>query len=836
MKKAIIIVVVILVLLIGAVVAIPIFFKQNLLDATKSTINKHINADVEFVDMNLSLIKNFPKVTLELEEVSIIGKNEFQNDTLLNLFSVKATMRLASLFNNAGIAIEKITLDKPQIKLVVNEAGKGNWEFIESDKTDNFVNIDTTDNTFRLHLNEVIIIDASFLYLDKQAKMEVGFSDINFDISGEVEGANTELVTEGKANNFNLSYNNIAYISNVTLETKTVFNIDYETMDISVGENEWLVNNLVLELSGDIKIPSDSMFFDLEIVTKKSDFENFLALVPPSYESYLKDIETSGTAAVKGSYKGYLFEDSYPNFLLNLDIADGIFHYTDFPEQIKNINADIVISKPQGELNLTQIKVNNAHAEIKNNPVDLTISVNNLIVDPWFDGAFVGKINFDHLKDVLPLDSVNIAGVIDANLFVKGYYSAIENEQYDNIKADGIVLLDNFIYDSPTLSQSVYIPKGKLNFSPKNINLSKLKMKVGQSDFNLSGKVSNYLNYFLKDGTLRGNLQLNSSFTNLNELLRLQVAENKTPEETNRELTADKPNENKETEVLAFDIPENINITFRSQIKRAVYDRLPITDINGLITARDGKLILNGLNMNMLDGEMNVTGSYKNTEQNQPFVDFGVDVISFDIPLTYQSLSGIRNMIPVAGQSKGKFSTKLNFKGILTPSHKFIPASINGGGQFSTKNLQINESQIFNQLRGIIKPEKLVNVTVDDFDANFEMEDGNIQLKPFITKVAGQETVFKGTLSAENLLNMRMDFNINRDAFGTDIQNILKIIPGNEKIKIVPAGVVLLGPVKNPEVKLDLSETRKTILDATKDDIKKTINNLGKTLNDIFKL
>ena len=36
-----------------------------------------------------------------------------------------------------------------------------------------------------------------------------------------------------------------------------------------------MVNKLALELMGDIKIPSDSMIFDLQLKTKESDF--FLA-------------------------------------------------------------------------------------------------------------------------------------------------------------------------------------------------------------------------------------------------------------------------------------------------------------------------------------------------------------------------------------------------------------------------------------------------------------------------------------------------------------------------------------------------------------------------------
>jgi len=191
-------------------------------------------------------------------------------------------------------------------------------------------------------------------------------------------------------------------------------------------------------------------------------------------------------------------------------------------------------------------------------------------------------------------------------------------------------------------------------------------------------------------------------------------------------------------------------------------------------------------------------------------------------------------MLPVAGQSTGKFSSSVNMKGQMSEYHKLIPASIDGKGLFSTRNLEVVNSPIFNQLKGILKSEKLKNVKIDDFKANFIVDKGNLLLKPFKTKIAEQETQIAGSLNTDNLLDMKLDFKIQREAFGPDIQNILAVIPGNENIKAVPAGVNIKGPVGDPEVKMDLSETRKYITDATKDDIQKSLNKLGKGLKKLF--
>jgi uncharacterized protein involved in outer membrane biogenesis len=393
------------------------------------------------------------------------------------------------------------------------------------------------------------------------------------------------------------------------------------------------------------------------------------------------------------------------------------------------------------------------------------------------------------------------------------------------------------VYESPSLAQRILVPEGKMDFTPQAVTLSGLNVNIGQSDFRLAGRVTNYLDYVLKDGTLAGSLQLNASQINLNELLRLQVVQ-EIPEGAVTTAAVAQSAEDEE-EVLVFDVPKNIDFTFQSQIQRLIFERLPITDVKGLITARDGKLVLDGLNMHMLGGELKLTGSYENTEENKPIFDFGFDLANIDIPQAYQMLTSVQRMIPIARHSQGKFNTSLKVKGQLSPGFGLLAPTIDGSGLFSTENLQIIESPLFDQLKGILKAERLNNVSIDDIRAFVEVENGTIQLNPFTTRIAGQETTIAGNLNTENLLDMRLDFNIQRDAFGNDIQNILSVLPGQERIQLIPASVVLKGPVGKPEVKIDLDDARKMITEevkkSTKENLQENLNKIGEGLRNLLK-
>ncbi|WP_372934090.1 AsmA family protein [Mariniphaga sediminis] len=839
MKKTLVIIGIIVVLLLASLAAIPLFFKQTLLEKTKAVINRNVNAEVEFADFKLSLFRSFPKMTIELTDVLVTGKGEFQADTLFSVSSLRSTTALSRLFSKKSIAIEEIILDAPRMNMVVGQSGNVNWDLAVESNEGPKEELPEEGDGLEFQLEKIKLTDAGFIYDDKAANMLLRFENIDVDISGEMYGTAAQLLAEGKLERFSLDYGGVNYVSNIALEMRTLLDMDYDKMNIEIKENELLINRLPLEVSGLIQMPGDSIFLDLNLKTKESGFDNFLALVPPGYEEYLEDFQTSGTASVAGTVKGFYFGESYPAINMELKVADGNLRYADLPEEIKNVSADISIIKPQGMLDLTEINIKKAHAEVKNSPVDLTLVLRNLVSDPYFDGAFVGNVNFNELKEALPLDSVNVSGNIDANLFVKGNYSAIENEQYDKIQSDGIVLLTNFTYESPDLTQKVAVPEGKLDFTPRAVNLSGLNVAIGQSDFRLSGKVTNYLNYILKDGTLAGNMSLNSSQVNLNELLRLQVQKDTVPEKSAGEPRGASADQGTEKEVLVFNIPENIDFTFQSNIRRVIFERMPVTDVNGLITARNGKLVLDGLNMRMLDGELKLTGSYENTPDNKPLFDLGFDIVKVDIPEAFQTLTSVQRMMPIARQSQGKFSSSLKVNGQFSPQFKLLAPTVDGSGVFSTENLQIVDSPLFGQLKGLLKSEKLKNVKVDDFRAYVEIDKGSIWLKPFNTKIAGQETTIAGNLNTENLIDMRMDFMVQRDAFGNDIQNILNVLPGEERIQLIPASVVLKGPVGKPDVKVDLEEARKQIAEevrkSAKQDLQKSLNKVGEGLRKLFK-
>src|SRR6188474_2083455 len=88
--------IVVLILLIAAIL-VPILFKGKIIQAIKDGANKNMNAKLEFSDASLSLLRNFPNLSLGIENVSIINVAPFAGDTLIYAKDLHIVLDLMSV-------------------------------------------------------------------------------------------------------------------------------------------------------------------------------------------------------------------------------------------------------------------------------------------------------------------------------------------------------------------------------------------------------------------------------------------------------------------------------------------------------------------------------------------------------------------------------------------------------------------------------------------------------------------------------------------------------------------------------------------------------------------
>lgn len=836
MKRKIIIIAGIVVLILATIAALPFLYKDKLLAKVKTTLNNQVNAKIDFTGFSLSVFSHFPKVEMEIRGLSLVGINEFANDTIFSAGSVSTDISIAEMISGKGLELKSLIIDNPKILLISDKSGKVNWDITKASAGKAPSTAEASSGEFKMKLKDIQVNNLNLQYTDEAIPMNVWVKNTNLSSSGEVAGTVTSFDMKGEAGEFIFEYDSVKYISKTKLKAETLLKVDYDKMNFAFDQGKLWINNLPLEVNGTFAMPNDSMLFDLGFKSEKSDFATILSLVPADYQKYLEKADIKGSAEFKGSVKGLFYNEIYPAIDVVLSANNASFKYQGLPESVQDIQVLAQITKPEGDLNLLKVNVEKAHASIRNNPVDLRLLVTEPMTDPNIDASFAGTIDFASLKQAIPIDSLDITGILKAKMQMAGRMSSIEKQEYEKFQSNGEASLQNFRIQSNQLTKPVEISQGQIKASTKQINIERFDAKVGQSDFSLRGDVSNYLAYMFKNGVLKGDFNLKSSFLNFSELSNIQKpakpsAEPKAEAKVAPGAAADS--------VVAFQVPKNLDLSFQSAIQKAVYDKMPINNINGLVKVKDQRMELTNLSMDMLQGKLAVNGSYTSNKENKPTFDFKLDMQSIDLPTAYQSLSTIRHYLPIAAKSQGKFSTQFSLSGGMNEKMNIVPTSMNGLGIFNTQNLMIVDSPVFDQIRGIIKKEKLKNVKIDDFTAKFQFENGQLKMNPFKTNIADQQATIYGSLSASREISLNMDFLVNREDLGADINKGLDILPGSQNIKMIDASVILKGPLNKPEVSLDLSKARAQIEQQVKkasvDEIKGSVKKLGDELKKLFK-
>ncbi|MDA3954318.1 MAG: AsmA family protein, partial [Bacteroidales bacterium] len=599
-------------LIIILLIVIPMFFKDEMLAKVKKEINNNINAKVEFVDFKLSLIKTFPDLNLGLKKVSVKGINQFEGDTLMYFESFNVQVNLMSAIKK-NLVVKGIVLNEPFINGMVLEDSSANWdiakpfeEIPDTTFTENqVISDDTTSETmdYRIDLQKFKIKDAKIRYQDETSNIKASINNLNFLVKGDLGTDQSDISIKTSIDAINVKMGGIKYMKNATFGFDATIAADMENMIFTFKENSLSLNDIALGFEGVIEMLEEDISVDVKFGTKKTSFKSLLSMVPAIYLEGFEELKTSGNLALSGDVKGTYNETQMPIANIRLVVENAIIQYPDLPKSVDNINIDLAVFYDGVIDDKTKVDLNKFHIELAGNPFDIAMHIQTPFSDPYIEGSVNGHIVLNTLTDVLPLEEMSLDGEITANINIAGNLSSIENENYEDFKAAGQLQLKDFVFESADLPAAFKIIETTFNFTPQYLELKTFKAEIGESDFNLNGKIENYISYALSDGTLKGDFIFKSSNINANEFMT-ETTEDFSEDEVEISVA------DTASEVSIIEIPENIDFKLVSTLDKIIYDQMDITDLTGTFLVKDQKVMMNNLKMNLLDGYFGVDGEY----------------------------------------------------------------------------------------------------------------------------------------------------------------------------------------------------------------------------------
>jgi len=817
MKKFLKIAVAVLLAVLLILIILPFVFKDKIMQIAKEEVNKTMYAKVDFEHLGLNFFTSFPNATVTLGNFYIAGINEFENDTLLYAKDISVTVNLANIFGNSGYEITRISADNMKVHAIVLKDGKANWDIVPESESSG----EDSESNFQLLLKKVSCSNSSVYYDDYESDMRVMMEDINLTLTGDMTADETRIQTNATSY-LTFIMDKIPYLSNARLNANVRLNADLKNMKFTLDDNEIQLNEVKASINGWVAMLEDeSIDMDITLNAPSTQFKDILSLIPAIYSKDFKDLRTSGSATLEASAKGIMKDDLLPAFDAKMSVSDAMFQYPGMPKSVSNINANMHAYSKGGSMDNTIVDISRFHFEMGGNPFDLKLHLSTPMSDPDMNLSAVGNLNMGMIKEVYPLEDMELSGNLNANLQLATRMSYIENEQYDKVSASGGLNVKDMLIKSEG-TDDIELKNASLSFSPRDVKLSEFAARIGKNDIAANGTLENFIPYFMKDEILKGSLTVSSNYLNLNDFM----TETETAE-------ADSAS------IGIIEIPQNLDLNLAGNFKQVIFDNMNMSDVVGQLIVKNGRVDMKNLAMNTLGGKVNVNGYYDTAKNpQQPEVSLGLDIKEVSFAQTFSTFTSIQLLAPIFESIMGNYST--NFQMTSSLGQDFMPdlASLTASGLLQSNNVKVNNAPVLNGLASALQNESLKELSISNLRLPFAISGGRVATEPFDVNFGGGKMNLSGTTGLDKSIDYIAKINLSDKLANSYLQNVTVKIGGSFTqpqfgIDTKDVANQVLGNLASSILGSNSSEPGATLTEQVDDQIEKQAENLRKQAKDV---
>ena len=750
---------------------------------------------MEWRDQSLGLFRDFPNLTLSLDDLSIVGVGRFEGDTLAAIRRLGVVLDLASAVRGAlggsgPIVVRAIELDRPRLSLVKLEDGTANWDIMKED-TASAQPAEAAGRPLAVSLRRFDIDSGSVAVDNRAGKLRASLAGLDQSLSGDFGNEQLTIRTRAHADEVTLEFAGIPYLNRVRLDLSTDVAADLARKRFTLQESGVRLNELTLAFSGSVATVGERLALDLAFGAPKTDFRHILSLVPAVYARDFESVRTSGSLAVSGKVKGEYGEDAFPSLSIGARVENGTFQYPDLPLPARDIALDLAITNPGGDADSTTVNLRRFHVVLGSNPVDAVLVVRTPISDPDVDARVAGKLDLADLRRTLKLEGMQeLAGTIAADAAVRTRMSWLDSAspQYDRIAARGTVDVAGVTVKSDSLPHPLTVREASLRLAPKSAELRSFDATIGSSDLRLAGRLDNLLGFALRDEVLRGSATLTSRRFNLDEW------------------------RSDESELSVIPVPANLDFGFEATVGEVLYDDLTLRNARGRLRVKDERLTLENFTFGTLGGEFAVNGFYETTDVTKPTFDVGLRIQKLDIPSAFEAFTTVKMLAPVAKYANGTFSTDLQLQGALGKDMMPLFSALTGQGSLQTSILRLEDFPPLDRVASLTKLSLLDDPGLKAVRSKFEIRDGRLHVQPFTVGVGPTTMTVAGSNGIDQSLNYDLSLRVPRGLLGAEANQAIAGLVSKaagagvdlQAAQEIALGIKLGGTVTNPTISTDI--------------------------------
>ncbi len=823
-KKILKIIGIVLLLLVITLIAAPFFLKGKIADIIKNKVNANINATFDFEEANLSLFSNFPNAEVTLEGISLINHAPFEGDTLFTSEKIVLKMSANELFKSADepILIKSLKVNDANLHLALNKEGVSNYDIGKTTEEKGSVSSVDTEDGFSLALESYEITNTAIRYDDLTSGIHLELVEMNHSGTGDLSLETSELDTKTSAL-VSFEMDSTTYLSNNKIALDALIGIDLNENKYSLLENTAIVNKLPLVFDGFVKLNEENQEVAIHFKTPSTAFTNFLALIPESYASTIENVQTTGNFEVEGRFQGVVDDTHIPSFNIKINSNNASFKYPDLPKTVRDVNIDTEITNTSGIAEDTFIDINKLSFKIDDDRFYMQSQIRELLGNTKVSAQIDALLHLANISKAYPMPAdVDLKGLLQANMKTTFDMESVEQKKYENTKTSGTFSITDFEYNSEELANAIAIEKTAFTFNPETVKVNEFKGKTGETDFEASGTMDNFLGFLFNDEKVKGNFDLKSDRFVVNDFM----VEESPSEEKSNSSEISKDGEEK------IKIPSFLDCSIKAKANTVIYDNLTLKNVSGNLRIKDETAELSQMKSSLFDGNLAFNGKVS-TKSDTPSFAMQLGMENFKIGETFKAMELFQVLAPIANALKGKLDSDIQISGNLNDDFTPNMASISGKvlAELLATDIDPEKTKLLSSLTSKLDFLKSDKLNLKGLKTALSFEDGMVKVKPFTIAYEDIDIHISGGHSFDQKLNYTASLEVPAKYLGKEVNSlIVKIDDEAVENLTIPVKASIGGGYASPEVTTDFSSGVKNLTAQLVEVQKQKLLNRGKNI------
>lgn len=696
-------------------------------------INQQLTVTTDVQDVDISLIQNFPNLSLILKEVHMHQRSR----SLIKAEEIRVKFSLFDLLDQ-NFQLHSLSIANGSIALIEDEQGDLFPKIWRNPTTEDST---AQKRRFELKLRKVSLSQIQLQYSEKNAATEFNLRIQSAWLKGNFGQDRYDISWNSKIDNFDFYKRGKPAFKNQSIRLESVCSINQltKTLQIELLKLDWL--NLKINGKGSLNY-ADQLMIKLQFEDQATSLSHYFPLLEKELVKDLDSLGISGNLKLSGIFNGELAPDFHPEIELNYEVDEGRYVLPKEKLVLQSLHAVGTYKNPDlSKFSNGEFKVDSLEAFLNKMALSGRMS--------WFTSnrfpieakiQLRGQLNqLNPLLDSLPVKMGK--GSFEAKL--DGYFNpstlssfdlnewkSVDKSLYLSIKDGEILTPDSF--------PSFRGLNGEFALGRNDLYAKSVSFQMDEMSLNYEGAIYNLISFLDRESEpILVSGRASSPALDIDKILGL----------------SNSAKGKKERRAYQF------KLSLNGLVDQLNYGDFEMTDVALNVNANNSRWVFDQIRLKAVEGSAEGSLMLSEKSEGQWMMFSNSNATDLNVHQLFKAFNNFGQTEIKAENLEGKLSGNLELECEINEG-KVNKSSLNANGFFTIDKGRLKSYQSLYQLAKYVQLEELKNIRFNRLQNDFRIKDERIYFPRFSVHSSAIDLEVEGTHDFDNQVDYQISLSL----------------------------------------------------------------------------